>query len=532
MLKLVLKSGATEMTRLAANRRAAGLVARIMTYDFIIIGAGSAGCVLANRLSADSGARVLLLEAGPPAQHPDIEVPLAFPRLQRTALDWAYYTEPQTALGGRRIGWPRGRVVGGSSALNAMVYVRGPLSDYAAWGPNWCPDCVLTYFKRAEHQQRPSLRESPWHGTRGPLNVADLRSPNPLSLAFLKAAESLGFRRNDDFNGASPLGAGLFQVNQVAGRRQSAAAAYLEPARTRRNLQTITQARARRIRFDGQQAVGVEFSVGDELLYAETAGEILLAAGAIESPKLLMLSGVGGEVELRAHGIRVRVARPEVGANLHDHPRIALPFRCAEPVSLLTAASPGAREEFERAGTGPWSSNLAEAGAFTGDLQYHFLPLDLSNVGLDPTGHHGFTIAPTLLSPRSRGRLSLASSDPLAAPRLDPQYLSEPADLPALLDGVATAFRLAAAPAFARFGTQAGAPPGDLEALVRARLDTCYHPAGTCAIGTVVDQDLRVRGVDGLRVADASVMPTLPRANPHAAVVMLAERVAALITKA
>lgn len=498
------------------------------TYDFIIVGAGSAGCVLANRLSTDPATRVLLLEAGPPAIHPDIEVPLAFARLQRTAIDWAYYTTPQAELAGRPVAWPRGRVLGGSSAINAMVYMRGPLEDYAAWGAGWCPDCILPYFKRAQNQERPALRGSPWHGVGGPLNVTDLRTVNPLSHAFLEAAVSLGWPLNDDFNGPTQAGAGLYQVTQVRGHRQSAAAAYLAPIRHRRNLQTVTGALVRRIRFDGDRAVGVEFSTGQDLLYAEAASEIVLSAGAIESPKLLLLSGVGPAPELRAHGIRVRAQLAEVGQNLQDHPRVALPFRCQAPVSLLTAFTTGAVEEFHDSGTGPWSSNCAEAGAFVGDLQFHFLPLDLATIGLEATGHHGFTLAPTLLTPRSRGHLTLATADPAAAPLIDPAYLSHPDDLPALREGVRLSYELAAAAPFAPYGAEVGRLP-DVDALIRSRLDTCYHPAGTCAIGPVVDQELRVKGLRNLRVVDASVMPVLPRGNTHAPVVMLAERAADFI---
>ncbi len=501
-------------------------------YDFIIVGAGSAGCVLAHRLSTNSAARVLLLEAGPAATHPDIEIPLAFTRLQRSALDWAYYTTPQTALADRLVAWPRGRVLGGSSAINAMVYMRGDLRDYAAWGPGWCPDCVLPYFKRSQNQERPTLAGSPFHGVGGPLNVTDLRTVNPLSHAFLEAAATLGWPKNDDFNGptqqAANQGAGLFQVTQLAGRRQSAAAAFLTPIRHRRNLQIVTSALVRRIRFDGDRAVGVEFSSGPDLLYAEAASEIILSAGAIESPKMLLLSGIGPEADLKAYGIRLRELLPEVGQNLHDHPRVALPFRCQSPVSLLNAFAPGALQEFHRSGAGPWSSNGAEAGAFVGNLQFHFLPLDLATIGLEATGHHGFTIAPTLLTPRSRGHLTLASADPAAAPLIDPAYLSHPDDLPALREGVRLSYELAAAAPFAGYGAEVSRLP-DLDELIRTRLDTCYHPAGTCAIGPVVDQKLRLKGLRNLRVVDASVIPVLPRGNTHAPVVMLAERAADFI---
>ena len=497
-------------------------------YDFIIVGAGSAGCVLAHRLSTDPAARVLLLEAGPAANHPDIEIPLAFTRLQRSALDWAYYTTPQTELADRPVAWPRGRVLGGSSAINAMVYMRGDLRDYAAWGPGWCPDCVLPYFKRSQNQERLALTGSLFHGVGGPLNVTDLRTVNPLSHAFLEAAVSLGWPYNDDFNGRTQQGAGLFQVTQLGGRRQSAAAAFLTPIRHRRNLQIVTGALVRRIRFDGDRAVGVEFSSGPDLLYAEAASEIILAAGAIESPKMLLLSGIGPEADLKAHGIRLRVLLPEVGQNLQDHPRVALPFRCQSPVSLLNAFAPGALREFHHSGAGPWSSNGAEAGAFVGNLQFHFLPLDLATIGLEATGHHGFTLAPTLLTPRSRGHLTLASADPAAAPLIDPAYLSHPDDLPALREGVRLSYERAAAAPFAPYGAQVGRLP-DVDALIRSRLDTCYHPAGTCAIGPVVDQELRVNGLRNLRVVDASVMPTLPRGNTHAPVVMLAERAADFI---
>ena len=543
ILKLALKSGANLARRRPDSSGASGdfsegrpsVLARLVKvvsrmsniYDFIIVGAGSAGCVLAHRLSTDPGARVLLLEAGPPATHPDIEVPLAFTRLQRSALDWAYYTTPQTELADRPVAWPRGRVLGGSSAINAMVYMRGDLLDYTAWGPGWCPDCILPYFKRSQNQERPALAGSPFHAVGGPLNVTDLRTVNPLSHALLEAAASLGWPANDDFNGRTQLGAGLFQVTQLGGRRQSAAAAFLTPIRHRRNLQIVTGALVRRIRFDGDRAVGVEFSSGPDLLYAQAASEILLAAGAIESPKILLLSGIGPEAALRAHGIRLREQLLEVGENLQDHPRVALPFRCQLPVSLLNAFSPGSLNEYHRSGAGPWSSNGVEAGAFVGDLQFHFLPLDLSTIGLEATGHHGFTLVPTLLTPRSRGRLNLASADAADAPIIDPAYLSHPDDLPALREGVRLSYELAAA-AFAPYGVEVGRLP-DVDALIRSRLDTGYHPAGTCAIGPVVDQELRVNGLRNLRVVDASVIPILPRGNTHAPVVMIAERAADFI---
>ena len=494
-------------------------------YDVIIIGGGVNGAGVA-RDAAGRGARVLLLEAGPAGNHPDLEAPLAFARLQRTVFDWAYYTVPQSELGGRPVAWPRGRVLGGSSGINAMVYMRGRLEDYERWGRNWRAECVLAAFKRGENQERPALRGGAWHGSGGEQNVADLRCVNPLSRSFMEAAGSLGWPRNDDFNGERQEGVGLFQVTQRNGRRESAAAAYLTPVRHRRNLQIMTGALVRRLRFDGDRAVGVEFSSGCELLYAEAESEIVLAAGAIESPKLLLLSGIGPPEELRALGIRVRAASGEVGSNLQDHPRVAVAFRCEAPVSLLAGFGPQAQAEFERDGMGPLTSNGAEAGAFHGDLQFHFLPLDLANLGLDPTGHHGFTVAPTLLTPRSRGRVRLAASDPARAPVIDPGYLTDAADVAALREGVRLAYRLAATPAFAEYGARAGSPPGDVDELIRNRLDTCYHPGGTCAIGAVVDQELRVNGVRGLRVADASVMPTLPRGNTHAPVAMIGERAA------
>lgn len=512
-------------------------------FDYVVVGAGSAGCVLACRLSEDAGASVLLLEAGGPDARREVHIPAAFAKLFKTPCDWDYETEPQRNLGGRRLYWPRGKMLGGSSSMNAMIYIRGHRSDFDGWrdagNDGWGFDEVLPYFKKAEHRERGA---DEFHGTGGPLNVADLRTVNPLSRAFVAAASELGHPLNDDFNGAEQDGFGFYQVTQKGGRRCSAAAAYLKPALRRPNLTVLTGAHATRLLFEGSRASGVEFVREGRAERAHAAREVLLGGGAINSPQLLMLSGVGPADELRRHGIEPVADMPGVGRNLQDHLIVAVAYACTRPVSLASAEAGRNVANYLLFKKGPLTSNVAEAGGFmrtraglaAPDLQFHFGPVYYLSHGFVRPKGHGFSIGPTLIRPESRGHVTLKSADPFASPLIEPRYLEAEADLRTLVEGVKVARELAhtkaldvyrGAAVFERLGTD-----DEIVEHVRGAAETIYHPTGTCRMGddasAVVDARLRVRGVEGLRVVDASVMPEIVGGNPNAAVIMLAEKAA------
>ena len=517
-------------------------------YDYIIVGAGTAGCVLAARLSEDRHTRILLLEAGGPANRREIRIPLAFSKLFRSEIDWNYSTEPEPQLANRRLYWPRGKVLGGSSSMNAMIYIRGNPADYNRWrdlgNPGWGFGDVLPYFKRAENQQRGA---SEFHGVGGPLDVSDLREKHPLALAFIEAAKEVGFSRNDDFNGSPQEGVGFYQVTQRRGRRWSAADAYLRPVSRRPNLKVETRAHASEILFEKSRAIGIRYFRDGTINEARATCEVILAGGAINSPQLLMLSGIGPADALRKLGIEVLLNLPAVGENLQDHLVMVVEYECTRPITLETAQTLSNYLKFLFLGCGPLTSNVAEAGVFTAtrsdarapDLQILFGPCYYQNHGFDPPEGHRYSIGPTLIAPRSRGAISLRTNNPLDAPMIRANYLSEETDMRVLIEGVKISRKIGEARAFASYrGTETH--PGaaiksdeEIAASIRSTAETLYHPVGTCKMGTdenaVVDPRLRVRGVEGLRIADASVMPDIIAGNTNAPVVMIAEKAADII---
>lgn len=522
-----------------------------MGYDFIVIGAGSAGSAITARLSEDGKHSVLLVEAGGPDTKQEIHVPAAFSTLYRSDADWAYQTEPQAELNNRRLYWPRGKVLGGSSSINAMIYQRGHRSTYDAWAaagnPGWSFEELRPFFLKSQHQERGA---SAHHGVGGPLNVADLRDPNPLSLALVEAAAQAGYPRNDDFNGAEQEGFGLYQVTQKGGMRCSAAVSYLHPALGRGNLEVKTGALATRLLVERGRCVGLRYLDATGEHEARANREVILCGGAINSPQLLLLSGIGPAAHLRALGLDVVHDLPGVGENLQDHMSLPVAFTCTQPISLAAAQTPEQLARFTAEQMGMLTSNIGEAGGFlrlpsassstaAPELQFHFAPGFFVEHGFVVPPGHGFTLGPTLVGVQSRGTIRLASTDPTAPPAIQPNYLSAPRDLQVLLEGIRIARDILSQPAFAPYRGDEYLPgasshsDADLISYIRANAETLYHPVGTCKMGpgpdAVVDSHLRVHGLPGLRVADASIMPTIINANTNAPTIAIGEKAAALL---
>ncbi len=523
-------------------------------YDYIIIGAGSAGCVLANRLSQSGRDRVLLLEAGPRDRNPWIHVPLGYGKLFNNAsVNWLYQTEPQRELDGRRIIQPRGKVLGGSSSINGLVYVRGQKEDFDHWralgNVGWGWDDVLPYFKRAENQERGA---SAHHGVGGPLAVSDARDTHPLCEAFIGAAGQMGVPRNNDFNGEGQAGAGYYQTTSLHGRRCSTAVGYLRPALRRGTLRVLTQAHVLGIDIDNRQATGVSWTFQGARQSARARREVLLCAGAINTPQILQLSGIGPAALLQRHGIPVIADLAAVGANLQDHLQVRCVFRCNQTITFNDdMRSPvrmlGAALRYLGRGRGPLTISAGYAGAFmktdpmvaTPDIQVFFINYSTRRMGdrLDPFS--AFTISMCQLRPESRGSVSIRSNDPFAAPSIDPHYLEAELDRHIVGEGLRTIRRLSETAALRGYISGELLPgPGvktdeELLAYARANGSSLYHAACTARMGidaqAAVDPRLRVRGVDRLRVVDGSVMPALLSGNPNAAVVMIAEKAADMI---
>ncbi|MGB7183274.1 MAG: choline dehydrogenase [Burkholderiaceae bacterium] len=519
-------------------------------FDYIIVGAGSAGCVLANRLTANGKHKVLLIEAGPRDRNPWIHIPLGYGRLfADKTVNWAYESEPEPNLGGRRIFTPRGKVLGGSSSINGLAYIRGQPSDFDSWNiPGWTFDDLLPYFIKSEDQSRGANQ---WHGVGGPQAVSDLPDKHPLCDAFISAAVQTGIPANDDFNGKQQEGAGYFQATMRNGRRISTAVGYLNPARGRPNLTIEVNAQATRILFNGSRATGVEFRHGNQTRKI-SANEVILAGGAFNSPQLLELSGVGDAARLQEKNIPVVCHQPDVGEHLQDHFYVKTIFECNQPITInddlanwWRQARSGAQWLFKR--RGPLTVSAGYAAAFIRtqpelsrpDAQLYFINFSATRMGEGLDKFSGFTCSVSQLQVESRGSCHLRSADPLAPPAIQYNYLATEADRQVMINGLKAIRKITATPPFSNYIARERTPGVAVQTdeqwlqYCRDAGSTVYHPTSTCRMGTdnqsVVDPTLRVRGVNGLRVVDASVMPSVVSGNTNAAVIAIAEKSADII---
>jgi choline dehydrogenase len=525
-----------------------------MQADYVIVGAGSAGCVLANRLTEDPATRVVLIEAGGRDWHPLIHIPAGYMKLMdHPTLTWGFKAEPDPGVNGRAILYPRGRVLGGSSSINGMIYVRGQPEDFDHWAQlgnrGWSWDDVLPYFKKAEDQARGA---DDFHGAGGPLPVSDWRHDDPLSAAFVDAAVQVGIPRNPDFNGPTQEGAGFFQTTTRGGRRASTAVAYLRPAKARHNLHVETSALAEKILFEGRRAVAVRYRNAGTSRTARARREILVSGGAYNSPQLLQLSGVGPVDLLRQHGIDVVLDARGVGHDLQDHMQVRVVMRCSQAITLNDIVNNPFRKvmtglRYAAFRTGPLTIAAGTSGAFfrtnprlaTPDIQIHFLPFSTDKMGEKLHPFSGFTASVCQLRPESRGSLKIRSADPAAPPEIRINYLASEVDRATNVEGLKILRKILHAPALAPYVVEEVDPGNKVtsdEALLaycRARGTTIYHPTSTCRMGNdplaVVDQRLRVRGIEGVRVIDASVMPDLVSGNTNAPVIMIAEKASDMI---
>jgi len=524
-------------------------------FDYIIVGAGSSGCVLAGRLSEDPATRVLLLEAGPPDHSLWLHLPIGYGKtMWSKTYNWRFETTPEPGMAGRRIYWPRGKTLGGCSAINGLIYIRGQRQDYDHWASlgntGWSYADVLPYFKRSEGNQRGA---STYHGADGQLKVSDIGARHPLIEAFIQGASELGVPRNEDFNGPEQTGAGYYQLNTFKGWRCSTATAFLKPARRRCNLTIQTNAISTGLIFEGKRAVGVRYRQDGVAKEARCTTEVLLASGAVQSPQLLQLSGIGPKALLAQHGIPLVHDAPEVGSNLQDHLQIRLGFECSQPIttndqlnSWIGKVKIGLQWLLQR--SGPLAVGINQGGCFmralpdesqTPDIQFHVATLSADMAGGQVHPYSGFTLSVCQLRPESRGQIRIRSADPLEAPDISPNYLSTELDQRTVVAAVKAARAVAASNALSPL-VQREVKPGpevntdaDILAFCRQHGATIFHPVGTCRMGVdagaVVDPRLRVNGVQGLRVVDCSVMPTLVSGNTHAAAVMLAEKAVDMI---
>ena len=530
-------------------------------FDYIVVGAGSAGCVLAGRLSEDPATRVLLLEAGPRDTSPWIHLPIGYGKtMWSPVVNWRFETDPDPNMNGRRIYWPRGKTLGGCSSINGLIYIRGQREDYDHWAAlgnqGWGYDDVLPYFIRSEGNQRGNI---PLHGGDGPLRVSDIGARHELIEAFIDGAQQIGVPRTDDFNGARQEGAGYFQLNTHKGLRCSTAKAYLTPATKRRpNLRIETEAFAAGLVMEGRRAVGVRYRQGGEMKTARCRAEVLLSAGAIQSPQLLQLSGIGPRALLQARGVPVLHDLPGVGENLQDHLQIRVSYECTKPIttndqlnSWLGQARLGLEWMLHR--TGALAIGINQGGCFmhalkdddgtpvaeTPDIQFHVATLSADMAGGQVHPYSGFTMSVCQLRPESRGHIRIRSLDPFEPPEMQPNYLSTELDRRTTVAGVKAARAIADAPAMRPYVKRevkpgpATASDADLLEFCRNNGATIFHPSGTCAMGSgpeaVLDDRLRVRGIAGLRVIDCSAMPTLVSGNTNAPAVMMAEKAVDMI---